>query len=65
MGAPSITQAQMRRAIEAAKPHGWTVEVEPRRGIIRLVPAAPDALAWGPGNDGGSGCDEVFGVVRN
>jgi hypothetical protein len=38
MGAPVFTKAELRRAMEVAQDIGATVEIHPRKGLIRLIP---------------------------
>lgn len=61
MGAPIFTEAELRRAMKVAGEFGAIVEICPRRGTLRLVPADSEPL---PSLDveGQNQCDELFGA---
>lgn len=63
MGAPVFTEAELRRTLKVASEFGATVEVCPRRGVIRILagdgePREPMPI---PQEDEGR-CDEAFGL---
>ncbi len=59
MGAPIFTEAELRRAMKVAGEFGAIVEICPRKGTMRLVPAASEPLP--SRGSGGVTCDEIFG----
>lgn len=64
MGAPTFTEAELRRTMKVAQEFGASVEICPRRGTLRILGIGETLPIPSPGDpdEDERKCDEAFGL---